>query len=77
MESFKIVRKKPTSPNINNITRGSLYFYIYHAFISLKSDKCLPFIFIGWSDFSGGVLSIFTGCESAVELRVEKSYAII
>ena len=47
----------------------------YHAFISLRSDKCLPFIFIGWSDFSGGVLSIFTGCESAVELLVEKSKA--
>jgi hypothetical protein len=47
----------------------------YHAFISLKLDKCLPSIFIGRSDFSGGVLSIFTGCESAVELRVEKSKA--
>ena len=47
----------------------------YHAFISLKFNKCLPSIFIGRSDISGGVLSIFTGCESAVELRVEKSKA--
>ena len=47
----------------------------YHAFISLKFDKCLPSISIGRSDFSGGVLSIFTGCESAIELRVEKSNA--
>jgi hypothetical protein len=40
--------------NLFNITLS----HKYHAFISLKFDKCLPSILIGRSDFFGGVLYV-------------------
>ena len=40
--------------NLFNIT----LIHKYHAFISLKFDKCLPSILIGRSDFFGGVLYV-------------------
>jgi len=39
-------RLKLVQKNLHHVISTSI-FYTYHAFISLKSDKCLPFIFIG------------------------------
>ena len=50
-----------------------LFVFTYQASISFMLDKCLPSIVIGFVDISGGVLSIFIGRESAVELLPAKS----